>query len=509
MSPALTTRAARTPAGLRERWTWDVIRPWIAVALGAAGPALALWIGLLSRRSNKPWLVVALLQLFSVALAAISAKKAFELWTTSMPELRDRVRPWIKWAVAGAGLAAVVWLLWDEHRNWALGLAVAFVAAIVANVSAAAHRLANERLLGIRSDAANPSIVSIWNALRKQVAADDERPGWWRRAANWWPWPIAVLVVWALIAVLAWFPWLPAPVSNRWLLVTTLTALFAAKAWWLSVLVGWPGEAERGSQDYKRIVTFRALVPLGAFVALTLMTSFTTFQGLTRQGLTFQALLAVVVVVSIFSLWAIPLASPTVDFDPLRGQALEELLQLEDRDVQNHMSAVVAIKQDRWYRIAVLKSFLWLLNRFFYRCWLPDLYRGKFFGLTSVQYAQWIMLDKRNFLFLSNYDYSWTSYLDDFGLELTTGIQKIWGQGARNPGTRDLIRFKDFARSTMVVHSRWYRAYPGLSLRQIWNNEQLRRELAGSAGEETMVNALRRLGAAPKILPQLPYARIN
>ena len=61
----------------------------------------------------------------------------------------------------------------------------------------------------------------------------------------------------------------------------------------------------------------------------------------------------------------------------------------------------------------------------------------------------------------------------------------------------------------MVVHSRWYRAYPGLSLRQVWNNEQLRRELAGSAGEETMVNALRRLGAAPKILPQLPYARIN
>src|SRR6185295_3282770 len=131
MSPALTAQAARTAAGLHERWTWDVVRPWIAVALGVAGPALALWLGLLSRRLTKPWLVIALLRFLAVALAALSAKKAFELWTTSMPELRDRVRPWIKWAVAGAGMAAVVWLLWDDHRNWALGLAVAFAAAIV------------------------------------------------------------------------------------------------------------------------------------------------------------------------------------------------------------------------------------------------------------------------------------------------------------------------------------------------------------------------------------------
>jgi hypothetical protein len=499
MVPSLNKRVARSTAGLRERWTWDVSRPWIAVAVGVAGPALSLWLWLLIRRLNKPWPMAVLLSLILVSLAALSAKAAFVLWVTSGPELRARVRPWFKWGVAGIISAVLVWLLWDERRSWALGLAAAFVVALVGSVYAAVQRLMNERLLAIRSDAADPSIVTVWNALRRYVAEDDERPGWWRRLGHWAPVPIAYVVVLALIWMLDRFPWLPAFVSPRWFLVAVLTALFAAKAWWLSVLVGWPGESDTATQDYKRILAFRALVPVVAFVAFTVLTSL---------GIE-QWLLALIVVVSIFSMWAIPLATPPLEPRTLTPKELDALLQAEDRDVQNHMAALVPIKQDRRFRMPVLKSFLWLLNKFFYRSVLPDLYRGKFFGLTSVQFAQWIALDRRNFIFLSNYDYSWTSYLDDFGLELTTGIQKIWGQGEGNPGTKDLGRFKSFARSTMVAHSRWYRAYPGLALRQVWNNEQLRRELAGADGEERMINALRRLGAAPKTLPQLPYARIN
>src|SRR5581483_11499542 len=106
-----------------------------------------------------------------------------------------------------------------------------------------------------------------------------------------------------------------------------------------------------------------------------------------------------------------------------------------------------------------------------------------------------------NYLFLSNYDHSWTTYLDDFGVELNVGIQKIWGQGRGNPGTQpqNLERFKQFARSTMVPHRLWYQAYPGLTVRQIWNNENIRVALVRKADEERVVKALRRFGAAPHI----------
>jgi hypothetical protein len=120
-----------------------------------------------------------------------------------------------------------------------------------------------------------------------------------------------------------------------------------------------------------------------------------------------------------------------------------------------------------------------------------------------------VLIDERNYLFLSNYDNSWTTYLDDFGVRLESGIQKIWGQGEKNPGTKDLARFKHFARTTMVEHSLWCRAYPGLTLRQQWNNEHVRRALSRNSGEEAMAAALRRFGAAPKTLADLSHGRVN
>jgi hypothetical protein len=127
-----------------------------------------------------------------------------------------------------------------------------------------------------------------------------------------------------------------------------------------------------------------------------------------------------------------------------------------------------------------------------------------------VHACQWLVLDNRNYLFLSNYDNSWTTYLDDFGIELGVGIQKIWGQGEGNPGTGNVVKFKEFARSTMVPYALWYQAYPGLTVRQIWNNEIIRHELVRGAGEEAMVRALRRFGAAPEIPADLvAHARVN
>jgi hypothetical protein len=492
---ALMTRALEDPirataTGGHQYWKADIFKPWAAWLIGVAGPALALWLAILTRESALPRLIVLLLTLCYVALALIPVVRALEMWITALPELRDRVRPWIRWFGVGVVWSILVRVLWDQHRQWAIGLSAAFVVLVSYNAYAAVRRRSNERLLAIRSDPAAPSILSVWTALRQLAPAANEGPDWFERLLNWTAWPVAYLLVLIPVGLMAPHPWIRAAV---------LTLLFLAKASWLSVLLGWPGNNEKVAQDYTKIVLFIVGVPIVAFAGLAVLSILQCPSWF----------LALIVLVSVFSLWAVPLPSPAVDFEPLHGTELAKLVDQEDRDVQNHMAAVVELPPRRWYCVPVLKSFLWLLNRLFFRCWLPDLYRGKLFGIPTVQFCQWIVLDKRNYLFLSNYDNSWTSYLDDFGLQLTTGIQKIWGQGVHSPGTQHLGRFKDFARRTMVPHSLWYRAYPGLTLRQVWNNEQIRRGLTRAAGEEAMVDSVRRFGAAPKILPDPFHARVN
>jgi hypothetical protein len=61
----------------------------------------------------------------------------------------------------------------------------------------------------------------------------------------------------------------------------------------------------------------------------------------------------------------------------------------------------------------------------------------------------------------------------------------------------------------MVTHSGWYRAYPGITLRQIWNNEEIRRGVASASREEAIARVLRRFGAAPKTLPEFVNAGIR
>jgi len=277
-----------------------------------------------------------------------------------------------------------------------------------------------------------------------------------------------------------------------------VTTLFFLKAWWLTVLIGWPGEKPAPLWTAK-VKWFIALATLGGFILIDVLIRICPWPSLT----------AVLIPAALFGLWLIEVLPPEVPGARPSRARLNDLRSQEDHDVQNHMAALVPVRH-AWFRPPVLRSFLWLLNSLFFQAWvLRDWYKGKLFGLPTVHFAQWVLLDDRNYVFLSNYDLSWTTYLDDFGTTIAPGIQKIWGQGERNPGTTHLGAFKDYARSTMVKHAGWYRAYPGVTLRQIWNNEQIRQGVSSATGEEAIVSVLRRFGAAPKTLPEFSNAGIR
>jgi hypothetical protein len=196
---------------------------------------------------------------------------------------------------------------------------------------------------------------------------------------------------------------------------------------------------------------------------------FETFRPWLASGV-----LALLTLVSLVVLLGVPLPSPEQSFESPAREKLRRLTADEDINVQNHMATMVHIRDDWPGRALLLKFFLRTLNRLFYRTLLPDLQHGTLFGIPTVHFAQWTVLDRRHHIFLSNYDLSWTAYLDDFGAQLESGIQKIWGQSEGNPGLSNVDVFKEFVRTQMVPYGVWYSAYQKLTVKRIRNNESIR-----------------------------------
>jgi len=491
----------RPIAGVKQYWRWEIAKPWVAGIV----PFPAIWLeARLYGSINWDGLVWRILAIIDMAVILISAALvAGSLWFGALPELRARYRRWI--FALQVILAGVFWPWWAKwlftnHLVLAIIATLAFTLLLGGGIPAAIRRRRAERIAELRVAAGGESLVPLWQALQGinkppgKGTYVPERPGWMARLWNWkwWPVPPAVLLLPLLL--------LKEPEYFR-ALVAVLVVMFFLKAIWLAALTGWPLSATAIGRRTKGAIFTAVATVAGAILVESLF-------GLETHTL----LLAVFLTAGLFLLWVLRVPSsehpsgarPQDGLSPAAAATLRCVIDQEDRDVQNHMS-LVAVVRSRW-RWWTLRFFLFLLNHIFYRALLPDAWRGKLFGLPTVHCAQWVLLEDHRFLFLSNYDHSWNSYLDDFGEHLGPGIQKIWGQCIGNPGTADLGNFKRYVRESMVPYGVWYRAYPGLTVRQVWNNQHLRTALARDIPEEKVVQALRRLGAAPKVLPEILHA---
>lgn len=158
----------------------------------------------------------------------------------------------------------------------------------------------------------------------------------------------------------------------------------------------------------------------------------------------------------------------------------QQLADLEDRQVQNHMASITTIKPG-WLRFSILRVVLWVLNLVA----RLTANRGTLGGITSIHFARWVITPDRSLLFLSNFDGSWESYLNDFIDRAAVGLTAVWSNTTNEvgfPATRWLVqggartadRFKAYARSSMVPTDVWYSAYPDIAASNIGNNMQLR-----------------------------------
>lgn len=174
---------------------------------------------------------------------------------------------------------------------------------------------------------------------------------------------------------------------------------------------------------------------------------------------------------------------------------VRRLVEMEDRIAQNHLASITLVKPG-WFRFFTLKLVLWLANLL-----ARTSNKGELSGIPSIHYAHWSLIDNgRRLLFLSNYDGSWGSYLDDFIDKASPGLTAIWSNTSGFPrteflafkGARDGPRFKSYARKSQTRALVWYSAYPDLTVQNIDNNSAIREDLFTTLDDEEIKEWLQR-----------------
>ncbi len=173
-----------------------------------------------------------------------------------------------------------------------------------------------------------------------------------------------------------------------------------------------------------------------------------------------------------------------------------ELVNREDFAVQNQFSAVGFTKPG-WFRYLTMKVVLWGLSfaaHFIYN-------NGKLTVVDTIHFFRLIILDQnRRVIFLSNYDGSLESYMDDFINKVAWGLNAAFSNGIGYPKTNWLIKdgakdeqaFKTFINNHQIVSQVWYTAYPLLSAVNLRNNAKIREGLWSKMNKKDIEKWLQR-----------------
>ncbi|MBW3547504.1 MAG: hypothetical protein KY452_05120 [Actinobacteria bacterium] len=215
------------------------------------------------------------------------------------------------------------------------------------------------------------------------------------------------------------------------------------------------------------------LVP--AVPALALLAALTRRRPLAALGL---------VASGVAWLWWVEGRDPPDDC-AVDAAALTAIERCEDRPgaVQNHLASLTYVKPSAG-RVTLVRAVLFVINlaaRVKYT-------KGELGGIPSIHFAHWSLIDGgRRLLFVSNYDGSWESYLDDFIEKAASGLSAVWSNavdfppcrwlGLRSGGARHGLPFKRMARRSQTPTTVHYSAYPGQSLTNVLSNTELRRGL--------------------------------
>ncbi len=150
----------------------------------------------------------------------------------------------------------------------------------------------------------------------------------------------------------------------------------------------------------------------------------------------------------------------------------------EDHATQNPFTAVGLVKGG-WFRQLTIRAVLYATNYGTRHLFA----RGNLAGVKTIHFARWVSIDdRRRVIFVSNYDGSLESYMDDFIDKVAWGLNAVFSNGSGYPATRWLVldgakdeqAFKNYLRRGQLPTQVWYSAYDTLTAHNVATNASLR-----------------------------------
>lgn len=185
------------------------------------------------------------------------------------------------------------------------------------------------------------------------------------------------------------------------------------------------------------------------------------------------------------------------DPDVLRAVAARENAPGHER---NHITALSDTKPG-WFRRLTLSLAMWGISVLVTHWFRP----GFIATMGTIHFASWVRLPSSGkLLFLSNYDGSWNSYLEDFITKVPIGQTAAWTHATGFPRTRLLIRegvrdadaFKRWVRRQQRPTDAWYSRLPELTLDRIRTNTLIHDGLAHAQSDTAARQWLCHFGSA-------------
>ncbi|MGK5115319.1 MULTISPECIES: hypothetical protein [unclassified Geodermatophilus] len=202
------------------------------------------------------------------------------------------------------------------------------------------------------------------------------------------------------------------------------------------------------------------------------------------------AVLLVLVLLSPLLLMSLPLVAVALRLHEMRDvpdrrrpdpAAVERLRASEDRVAHNAFTAVGFLKPGR-FRAGLARAVLFAISYAVRHV----LNRGSLAGVKTIHFARWVYLSPGRVAFVSTYDGSLESYMDDFIDKVAWGLNAIFSNGTGYPptvlllwrGAREEELFKNYLRNRQALNHVWYSAYEGLTALNVGIDSAIRRGLA-------------------------------
>jgi hypothetical protein len=188
-----------------------------------------------------------------------------------------------------------------------------------------------------------------------------------------------------------------------------------------------------------------------------------------------------IVVIAVLAFIILPRRHEQTDpfvHQPYDGGWVSLLREREDWDVSNQYTAMGSIKPGPFRRRTEI-AILWTIN------WIARhiCTRGSIGRIGTIHFAHWVFLDdKQRGFFCSNYDGGHEAYMDDFINKAGFGLNFSFSSFIGYPTTNWLFAggawleqdFKRFQRRHQIPTDVWYKAYPGLTARDLARNSRIR-----------------------------------